>query len=472
MSIVHGPSHPEMFRVQVGRFGDRFYVDNLPPDDVCDPDTSVPMPSVSVIKGAFPKFLNKWVAGVTAEWAYDHQDAWTKLDRHSATELITNASNRIKNEAADRGSTLHGVIEDLCRGVYVNEGLLSDKVRPYMLSVKRMVAELRLQPMYMECVVFNHEIEYGGTFDYIGSVGTGGRQRVGLLDFKTREKYSAYDDEAAQLAAYDGAEYMIVDQGGEAKRMRMPKVDFIGVVVITPHGYQLHEVNRENAWVLWVSLADFWRAKRLKMFNGIVPASGVPNAEELKAMLRERVALMSPAARQALAASWPQGLPTLKQDPEPYQLLEIERLIHRYTDYLGFEGFGHDVDEGGECDPTASALLRSLLQAAEDSVQQAVEFFLARSEPHVRLGVAIPRNTVRRFEILRALFSLAEKTNGNTELMSKLVDMENLGTWTKEHAAEIADTQAWGDVDIQAELEAASVVHDADANRDDDHSES
>src|SRR6188768_2433451 len=161
-----------MFRVQVGRFGDRFYVDNLPPDDVCDPDTSVPMPSVSVIKGAFPKFLNKWVAGVTAEWAYDHQDAWTKLDRHSATELITNASNRIKNEAADRGSTLHGVIEDLCRGVYVNEGLLSDKVRPYMLSVKRMVAELRLQPMYMECVVFNHEIEYGGTFDYIGSVGT------------------------------------------------------------------------------------------------------------------------------------------------------------------------------------------------------------------------------------------------------------------------------------------------------------
>ena len=465
MTVVHGPSHPEMFRVQVGRFGDRFYVDNLPPDDICDPDTSVPMPSVSVIKGAFPKFLNNWVAGVTAGWAYDHKQAWEQLDKGSAVELIAKASNRIKNEAADRGSTLHGVIEDLCFGRYVNEALLSDKVRPYMLSVKRMVAELRLEPMFMECVVFNHEIEYGGTFDYIGSVGTKGRQRIGLLDFKTREKYSAYEDEAAQLAAYSGAEYMIVGDEQGAKRMKLPKLDFAAVVVVTPQGYQVHEVNLENAWVLWVSLADFWRAKRLTMFNGIVPASGVPNAAELKAMLIERVGLMSPEARQRLAASWPAGLPTLKQDPEPYQLLEIERLIHRYTDYLGFEGFGHDVDEGGECDSTASALLRSLYTAADDHIREAVAYFYARCTPRCELSDHLPRNTVRRFEILRALLSLAEKTNGNTALMSKIVDMENLGTWTKEHAAEIADTQIWGDIDI--EQEAASVP---DVVRDDDSS--
>jgi hypothetical protein len=457
MTLVHGPSHPDMFRVQVGRFGDRFYVDNLPPDEICDPDTSQPMPSVSVIKGAFPKFLNNWVAGVTAGWAFDNQKAWSQLDRESAVEVISKASNRIKNEAADRGSTIHGIVEDLCFGRHVNELLIPDKVRPFMHSVKRMVAEMQLEPMFMECVVFNHEIEYGGTFDYIGSVGTGNRKRVGLLDFKTREKYNVYEDEAAQLAAYAGAEYIIGEVAGEAKRIKMPKIDFAAIVTITPHGYQIHEVDLDNAWVLWVSLADFWRAKRLKMYKGIVPASGIAQPEQLKEQLKERIGLMSAEARKRLAASWPAGLPTLKQDPEPYQLLEIERLIARHTDYEGFEGFGSDVDEGGECDPTASSLLRSLLEASDDHIKDAVEFFYARCQPPVRLSASIPRNTVRRFEILRALLALAEKTNGNTALMSKIVDMENLGTWTKEHAAEIADTQMWGDVDA---LEAASAAGD------------
>jgi hypothetical protein len=322
MTVMHGPAHPDMFRVQVGRYGDRFYVDRLPADELGEPMDD-PVPSVSVVKSAYPKFLGTWISKVTAEYAYDNRDVWARLEREDAVDLIQKASNRFKNKAADRGTDIHKYIDSLALGQHVNEALLPDTVLPFTYAAKRMVSELKLSPIYIECVGFERTYGYGGTVDFIGDTIFG----RGLIDFKTRENYNKYDEEAAQVAAYAAFDYIIVEDESGVRRVEPPEYDFVAIVVLTPQGYQVHQINFAASFRMWTSLVDFWRAKSQNLWHGIMPVPNKVDASALEHELRMRIQAMPSEAREHLAKMWPMGVPTFKQGVEPHHLVPIERAV-------------------------------------------------------------------------------------------------------------------------------------------------
>lgn len=434
--MLRGPAHPEAFRQQVGRYGDRFYVDNLPGDTIHVPETPHrPYPSISVIKQAFPKFLTDWAAQAAATFAVEHSQAWMQLENDAAIDLIAKAAIRARDRAAKRGSDVHSLIEDLSLGKQPDYMLIDDAVKPYVPCVQQLVKDLRLVPTVLESVVFNHEVGYGGTFDFIGETVHG----VGLLDWKTRLKMTRYDEEAGQVAAYAGGEYMIVESPlGGAMRAPLPDIDYIGIVVITPTGYQVHEVNEVRAWEMWCALAEFWKAKQGGGFyeGTLATPHNMPVAE--KQNLVDRVRALSEPARGALAARWPEGLPTLKQNPTDYDLLRIEKLISdiEVKDSAPFN-YPAAPDEGDVLDILTFREIDKTYKTLDWHIRQAVDYWLDATKPTVRMGNFT--RTVRKFEILRMMIYLAELCDGDTGRMGEVYNMVGLGRITKEEACELAN---------------------------------
>jgi hypothetical protein len=438
--MLFGPAHPENFRQQVGRYGDRHYVDNLPEDDIATPSDT--LPSVSVVKGAYPKFLNAWIANETAGYAYDHVEQWKDLPRDEMIDLVAKAANRTRDRAAWRGSTVHEMIVDIALGKPIDERLVADDVKPFLPGMVAMVRDLRLHPEVVEAVVFDQTLGYGGTFDCIAHTVKG----RGFLDFKTRKKPDAYDEEAAQIAAYAKAEYMIVDINNVATRQFIPAFDFAAAIVITPDGYRVHEVDMKRAYELWRSLLVFWQIKEPRGFyKGVIPVvSQRVDNQIMQEALRQRVIAMPDESKQMLAQRWPQGIPTLKTAGITLSdLMAIEALIERVeSDHvLGFTdpaGIAPVPDEGGDTDSESHKALIQRYTDLPDQVRDGVDYYLQNAKPTVRMGTRYNR-TVRRFEILRALIELAIHCEGYAEKMAECVDIEALPFWTREHATEVAN---------------------------------
>ncbi len=436
--MLRGPAHPENFRQQIGRYGDRHYVDNLPGDGFTlnRPEiVNVAYPSVSVIKKAWPKFLDDWAAGQAATYAVEHQDAWLRLPPDDAIELITKAAVRQRDRAAKRGSDIHAIIESLALGHRPDYMLVDDSVQPYVPCVERMVRELRIRPLVSEAVIFNHVIGYGGTFDMIADTVHG----VGLLDWKTRKKTSRYDEEGAQVAAYAGGEYMIVESPlGGAMRQELPPIDYLATVVLSPEGYQVHEVDEEGAWNLWVALKQFWDAKN----NGHIwegtratPGPAIPPA--LKQNLVERVKALSPGARQAMASHWPVGLTTLKGEPSEWELMRIDQILSEF-EAKDTAPFNVELPQEGEVlDHGTWKYIDAVYNTLDEPLRLAVDFFYDSARPNVRMGQFA--RTVRRFEILRMLIYVATFTAGDVTEMGNIVNASTLGYITKEEAESVAN---------------------------------
>jgi hypothetical protein len=435
--MLRGPHHPENFRQQIGRYGDRHYVDNLPADALWTPSAPQnPLPSVSVIKQAFPKFLTDWAASAAAEYAVEHEAAWRQLPPADAIALISRSAVRQRDRAAKRGSDVHTIIENLAMGIHPDYMLIDDSVQPYVPCIEQMVRDLRLVPHISEAVVFNHDVGYGGTFDFIGATVHG----VGLLDWKTRAKTSRYPEEAAQVAAYAGGEYMIVESEDHgAVRMEIPALDYLGVVVISPEGYQVHEVNETAAWNLWTSLVKFWQVKDNggPFYEGTL-ATPISMPAPNKDNLIERVRSLPQPAREYLARQWPAGLPTLKQNPQPYDLLRIERLVGDVETRASAPFNPPPLpDEGGSLDHETWKMIDDTYQTLDDHIKQAVDYCLHSIVPSVMMGSF--GRTVRRFEILRLIMFLAELCDGDVGRMGEHTNMATLGHITKEEASQQAN---------------------------------
>lgn len=435
--MLRGPAHPENFRQQVGRYGDRHYIDNLPGDMIHVPENPQrPYPSVSVIKQAWPKFLTDWAAGAAAKYAVEHQDAWRQLPVDDAVELITKAAVRQRDRAAKRGSDVHGIIEQLALGHKPDYMLIDDSVQPYVPCLERMVRDLRIRPVVSEAVIFNHAVGYGGTFDMIAETVHG----IGLLDWKTRIKTARYDEEAAQVAAYAGAEYMIVESPlGGAMRAPIPDIDYLGVVVLSPEGYQVHEVDEQAAWRLWQALHAFWVVKNeSKFWEGTLATPGPPAPVAVKQNLIERVRQLPDAARAHLARTWPTGLATLKQNPTDWELMRIEQLVSDAETKVSAPFNDPPLpEEGDQLDLGTWKYIEAVYNTLEPEMRYAVDFFLDAAKPSVRMGTFA--RTVRRFEILRMLIYVAEYCQADVTKMGLIINASTLGRITKEEAESVAN---------------------------------
>lgn len=398
---MRGPADPDQFRMQVGRYGDRFYIDNLPPCDLHDPgDIAQPHPSVSTIKGAWPKFLTAWAGKEAAQYAVDNLETLRKLDPESAVEVISKASDRSKNRAARRGTDIHLIVEQLADGKRPDYTQITDDVAPYVGCVEQMVRDLQLDPIATECVVFNHDVGYGGTFDMIaGSV-----HGVCLFDWKTRKRNDAYPEEACQGAAYLGGNYMIVEnERGYPVRVEIPEVDRLCIVTITPDAYKVHEINEQDAWAAWKALARFWYAKKnAKFYDGILPT---PRRDHLivdEDDLRKRINAFSPKAKQYLARCWPTDLPTLKQNPELTDLFRIDHLVKEVEALAGAQFAFPDLpDEGRTIDLFDVKHLEAIAGEVPLPWRKEIHDIIEGSVPPVRMGTH--GRTQRKFDILRML---------------------------------------------------------------------
>ena len=257
--MLRGPAHPENFRVKHGRYGHRWYQDSLPDDGTYGP-MDEPVPAVSAVKNAWPKFLTSWAAGEVAKFAVDNINSWKDLERTAAVQLLSKAHERSRDASAARGTAIHEAIESLTLG----DGLMTlDLPTAYEPVVKQLVHDLQPELLVAEAVVIKRDTEfdggYGGTLDAIARLNGYGTL---LVDWKSRNAGkggTAYPDEFAQGAAYLGADYLIVaGDNTDAVRTPVPEVDGIAIVTIDPEGYTVcapDELGKAtNTWVQLLSL--------------------------------------------------------------------------------------------------------------------------------------------------------------------------------------------------------------------------
>ncbi len=298
--ILRGPADPATFRVEVGRYKDRWYHDPLPGDDIAPaagPDDAYP--AVSIVKNSWPKYLDAWTAAEAAAYAVDNVASWSSLDRTAAIDLIKGASSRTRDAAAARGTEIHRLLEQIADGHEPNAALIPD-AEPYLPVLRQLVADLSPVWVLSEVVAIRRgaprgmddtrpggtpepssppsAASYGGTLDAAWQLDVGPLTGLYLLDFKTKKpgKHDVYPDAAAQLGAYADADYYVVEEGGQAVRAPVPAFTGGLIITITPEDYRLHPVDLAEAAITFRTLRAFHERVKTKVVGRHVV---VPRAE-------------------------------------------------------------------------------------------------------------------------------------------------------------------------------------------------
>lgn len=302
-----GPSEEalEAFRVKVGRYSERWYVDPLLACDLAGP-TSTPVPSVSTVKKAWPSFFTDWACGLVAEFAVQHRNDWVGLTDDAAIPMISKAADRYRDSAANRGTVIHGVLDNLLHGIEPDPIDIMG-VEEYVEPCRQFIADAKPRVIAAECPVIRRSDftrasgstffgGYGGTFDCILEID--GENY--LVDWKTRKpgKHAAYSEEGCQAAAYANADYMIIqDPDRTLRRVPLPRIDKALVVSITPESYKAYPVDLDEGWTTFQSLHEFWGAMadekiigRVKMFGDKAPIKPAKKANTRKAAAKPKKA--------------------------------------------------------------------------------------------------------------------------------------------------------------------------------------
>jgi hypothetical protein len=249
-----GPADADHYRVKVGRYGDRWYCDPLPACDIADA-TDATWPSISTVKKASGQdwsyvAMKRCAAAVTA-----HPDRYADIAADAAYEQLKAADKEAKNIAFNRGTIIHLWFEDLLSGEppreftpfdlatqRLAESALDEATR-YLPAVKAWFDAYQPQLVAKEVVCIHRTLNgvgYGGTADAIISIDG----NLYMADWKSRgSDHDAYAEEAAQVAALAGAEYMIVvgDDGSPVRRL-LPRLNGGLIVSIKTDGCRTYPV--------------------------------------------------------------------------------------------------------------------------------------------------------------------------------------------------------------------------------------
>lgn len=218
-----------------------------------------PIPGVTTLLGkGLPKpALPYWAAKSVAEFVVDEPEQVEQLrslGRGPAVAALKAIPWQARDEAAVRGTDVHSLAEHLVHGREVD---VPDHLMAHVEGYTRWLDAFDVQPVLTERPVANRSLWYAGTFDAVVVIG-GVRW---LLDWKTSK--GVYGSTALQVAAYEGAEFYIDDDGAEQS---MPQVDRLGVVHITDAGTFLRPVkDKEAAWKDWRHVA--WVANRVPFID-------------------------------------------------------------------------------------------------------------------------------------------------------------------------------------------------------------
>lgn len=234
-----GPADADHFRIKVGR--SRWYCDPLPDCDIA-PATDASWPSISTVKSAVPFAAADYVA--MRRCADARAGRALAGDADEVYEDFKVAEKRLRNIAFNRGTIIHFWAEDLLYGNTPREFSKLD-LAAHRLAPDALEEAKRFQPaitgwfdayqpeLVAKEVVCIHRtlngVGYGGTADAIVRIDG----RLYLVDWKSRgSDHDAYPEEAGQVAALAGAEYMIV-QGPDGSPIRALLPELAGGLIVS-----------------------------------------------------------------------------------------------------------------------------------------------------------------------------------------------------------------------------------------------
>jgi hypothetical protein len=240
----------------------------------------------TMIGRGVPKHLQQWYGKVVAELAYDDVlahgagtlDYWhdrgveyiaaqralgmklkgvDESPRGLSLRYLKGQPDRLRDAAAERGSTVHAESEDFVLA-RVREGVrlfielgdvpkVSDEIAPYLNALIRWVNDYRPEILATEVTVYNRADSYAGTADLFARVKIDGAWRTLCIDYKSGR--AVYPETAMQCAAYARGEFA----GGADLVTEHPLPEFDGTAVLhlTPNGYAFRLLRYDD--VVWRS---------------------------------------------------------------------------------------------------------------------------------------------------------------------------------------------------------------------------
>jgi hypothetical protein len=201
------------------------------------------IPSVTgILKQLDKPALIKWAANSAADFATDNWDTLSALRPSERRAQIAASPWASRDRAAAKGTAIHSLAEDLLAGKPIE---VPEELLPKVEGLARWLGTSGFQPTHTECLVWSDEGDFGegtafgGKFDALGVHPTHGRI---LLDWKTGT--GPWPEMGMQLAAYAGAEHLVIDGRDEV----MPHVDTLAVAMVGVSGTELHILtNRGDA---------------------------------------------------------------------------------------------------------------------------------------------------------------------------------------------------------------------------------
>jgi hypothetical protein len=256
VNILKGPADADHFRVKVGRYGDRWYCDPLPACDIA-PATDDVWPSISTVKKASGQDWSyvsmKRCAAYTAALTLAGQRPSNDTD--DVYEAFKAADKKAKNLAFNRGTIIHLWFEDLLNGRLMRDftewGELAarnlapaalEEALQYQGAITEWFAQHQPELVAAEIVCIHRDLNgvgYGGTADAIVNIDG----KLYLVDWKSRgSDHDAYPEEAGQVAALAGAQYMIIEGASGPVRSLIPELAGGLIVSIKTDGCRTYPV--------------------------------------------------------------------------------------------------------------------------------------------------------------------------------------------------------------------------------------
>jgi hypothetical protein len=377
-----GPADADHFRVKVGRYGDRWYADPLPDCPIAKATDAV-WPSISTVKKASGSDWSFVALKRVAAALEQDADRLRGLDYGARYDALKSINQRGLGSAAQRGTNIHLYCEAKLRGytnVLIADG---DPGTNYFPAVDDFFDKYQPELVAAEYVVVDrtlNEVGYGGTPDAIVRIDGG----LYAIDWKSRgedSEHGAYAEEGAQIGAGAHAEYMIVEGDAGPERCDMPKLDGGLVISIKHDGCRVYPVDLDKAFGHFQNMHSWWCARRT-----------------------ERDSVGKPWAPKK------SGLPTLS--PAQFEVAQNIAATSAPVDLTPTPADQHAAlntapDEGGPGDAGGFLALETQFKALDDGPRKWVTE-LVRDAQRANVSFHSQGNqTVRRFELIRALTLLA-----------------------------------------------------------------
>lgn len=200
---------------------------------------NVPGVTTLIGDGLPKKALMYWSARTVAEYVADNPDGVEHLrtmGRGPMVQALKETPWQKRDDAADRGTIVHGIAERITLGETVE---VPENVAGYVEAAVQFLDDWQIEPLIVERPIAHRAHWWAGTADLFGRLPDG---RIVLADWKTADS-GIWPETALQLAAYRHGEFYLAADGTEQP---LPMADLILAVHLQPGGYTAYEMTADE----------------------------------------------------------------------------------------------------------------------------------------------------------------------------------------------------------------------------------